>query len=173
MCSFCWQKCGPRPKLFLRLDIFSTFKGVHTLIFPHMPYIVIGLVYEEPANFYRKKQRVAFVAGHLLTFLVVLSLICLVTAQMLICGNQTIWRFEILLRTIVAALLKIALAGVHVVSAIVNKDFSMGIGAWSWSQHRSGVCQIIKWMGWMCAQGQRWENEFGFSLIKKINKKEW
>ena len=24
MCLFCWQKCGPRPKLFLRLDIFST-----------------------------------------------------------------------------------------------------------------------------------------------------
>ena len=39
---------------------------------------------------------------------------------------------------------KIALAGVHVVSAIVSKDFSMGIAAWSWSQHRSGVCQIIK-----------------------------
>ena len=41
--------------------------------------------------------------------------------------------------------LKIALAGVHVVSAIVSKDFNMGIGAWSWSQHRSGVCQITKW----------------------------
>ena len=24
MCLFCWQKCGPRPKLFLRLDIFLT-----------------------------------------------------------------------------------------------------------------------------------------------------
>ena len=24
MCLFCWKKCGPRPKLFLRLDIFST-----------------------------------------------------------------------------------------------------------------------------------------------------
>ena len=24
VCLFCWQKCGPRPKLFLRLDIFST-----------------------------------------------------------------------------------------------------------------------------------------------------
>ena len=33
MCSVCWQKCGPRPKLFLRLDIVSTFRGVHTLIF--------------------------------------------------------------------------------------------------------------------------------------------
>ena len=41
--------------------------------------------------------------------------------------------------------LKIALAGVHVVSTIVSKDFNMGIGAWSWSQHRSGVCQITKW----------------------------
>ena len=24
MCLFCWQNCRPRPKLFLRLDIFST-----------------------------------------------------------------------------------------------------------------------------------------------------
>ena len=35
-----------------------------------------------------------------------LSLIWLVTTQILICENQTIWRLEILLRTIVAALLK-------------------------------------------------------------------
>ena len=46
---------------------------------------------------------------------------------------------------IVMQIRKIALGGVHVVSAIVSEDFSMGIGAWSWSQHRSGVCQIIKW----------------------------
>ena len=46
------------------------------------------------------------VTGHLFTFLVVLSLICLVTTQILICGNKTIWRLEILLRTIVAALLR-------------------------------------------------------------------
>ena len=71
MCLFCWQKCGPRPKLFLRLDIFSTFRGVHTLIFPYVPYIVISLVREKPANFYRGKRRVAFVTGHLFTFLVV------------------------------------------------------------------------------------------------------
>ena len=59
MCSFCRQECGPRPKLFLRLDIFSTFRSVHILIFSHVPYIVIGLVREEPANFYREKRRVA------------------------------------------------------------------------------------------------------------------
>ena len=64
-----------------------------------MPYIVIGL-HEEPANSY------TFVTGHLITFLVVLSLICLVTTQILISENQTILRLEILLRTIVAALLK-------------------------------------------------------------------
>ena len=46
------------------------------------------------------------VTDHVFTFLVVLSLICLVTTQMLICGNKTIWRLEILLRTIVAALLR-------------------------------------------------------------------
>ena len=39
-------------------------------------------------------------------FLVVLSLICLVTMQILICENQTKRGLEILLRTIVAALLK-------------------------------------------------------------------
>ena len=105
MCSFCCQKCGPRPKLFLRLDIFSTFRGVHTLIFTYVPYIVIGL-HEEPENFYKEKRSVAFVTGHLFTFLVVLSLICLVTTQILICGKNTIWRLEILLRTIEAALLK-------------------------------------------------------------------
>ena len=92
-------------KLFPRLNIFSTFRGVHALIFTYVLYIVIGL-HEEPANFYRKKRSVAFVTGHLFTFLVVLSLICLVTTQIFICENQTIWRLEILWRTIVAALLK-------------------------------------------------------------------
>ena len=48
MCSFCWQKREPRPKLFLRLDISSTFRRVHTLIFTYVPYVVIGL-HEEPA----------------------------------------------------------------------------------------------------------------------------
>ena len=71
-----------------------------------MPDIVIDLVNEEPANFYREKRRVAFVTGHLFTFLVVLSLICLVTTHISIYENQTTWRLEILLRTIVAALLK-------------------------------------------------------------------
>ena len=70
-----------------------------------MPYIVTGL-HEEPANSYREKRSVAFVTGHLFTFLVVLSFICLVTTHILICENQTTWRLEILLRTIVAALLK-------------------------------------------------------------------
>ena len=41
-----------------------------------------------------------------LLFLVVLFLICLVTTQILICVNQTIWRLEIILRTIVAAFSK-------------------------------------------------------------------
>ena len=36
-----------------------------------------------------EKRSVAFVTGHLFTFLVVLSLICLVTTQILICENQT------------------------------------------------------------------------------------
>ena len=45
--------------------------------------MVIGL-HEEPANFYREKRSVAFVTGHLFTF------ICLVTPQILICENQTL-----------------------------------------------------------------------------------
>ena len=87
--------------------IYFQRSGVYThWFFQYVPYIVIGLVHEGPANFYREKRRVAFVTSHLFTFLVVLSLICLVTTKILICGNQTIWRLEILLRTIVAALLK-------------------------------------------------------------------
>ena len=63
ICSLCWQKCGPGPKLFPRQDIFSTFSGVHTLNFigPH----------EEPSNFYGEKRSVAFVTSHLFTFLMV------------------------------------------------------------------------------------------------------
>ena len=69
--------------------------------------IVVIHLHMEPANFYREKRRsVAFVTGHLFTFLIVLSIVCLVTTQILICENQTIWRLEILFRTIVAALLE-------------------------------------------------------------------
>ena len=67
--------------------MFSTFRGVHTLIFTYVPYIIIDL-HEEPANFNRGKRSVAFVTGHLFTFLVVSSLICLVATQIIICENQ-------------------------------------------------------------------------------------
>ena len=120
MCSFWWQKCGPWPKLFLRLDTFSTFRGVYTLIFTCVPYTVIDL-HEEPANFYREKRGVAFVTGHLFTFLVVLSLICLMTTQILICENQTIWRLEILLSMIMAALLKTKCNGRFVKTKDIEK----------------------------------------------------
>ena len=81
------KKCGLRLKLFLWFDIFSTFRGVHPLIFTYVPYIVIGL-HEELANFYRKKQSIAFATGNLITFLVVLFLICLVTTQILTTKNN-------------------------------------------------------------------------------------
>ena len=42
--SFFKQKCEPRPKLFLWIDIFSTFIGVHTLIFTCVDLIFL-LVY--------------------------------------------------------------------------------------------------------------------------------
>ena len=76
------------PRLLLRKMIISQLE----LGPPVMCFILLlhDLVDEEPANFYREKRRVAFVTGHLFTFLVVLSLICLVTTQILICGNQTI-----------------------------------------------------------------------------------
>ena len=70
-----------------------------------MPYIIINLN-DELANFYREKRSVAVVTGHLFTFLVVLSLISLMTSQTLICENQTILRLEIRLRTIETAFLK-------------------------------------------------------------------
>ena len=54
-----------------------------------MPHVVDGL-HEELANFYKEKRCVAFVSGHLFTLPVVLSLICSVTTQILICENQTI-----------------------------------------------------------------------------------
>ena len=57
-------------------------------------------------DFDREKRSVAFVTGHLFTFLVVLFLICSVTTQISICENQTTWRLEILLRMIGAALFK-------------------------------------------------------------------
>ena len=68
--------------------MLSTFKGIHTLIFTYVPYIVTSL-HDEPANFNREKRSVAhaFVTAHLFTFLVVLSIVCLVTRQ---CENQTI-----------------------------------------------------------------------------------
>ena len=106
MCSFCRRKCEPRPKLFLRLDIFSMFRGVHTLIFTYVSYIAIGL-HEELEHFHREKRSVALVTGHSFTFSVVLSLVGLVTTQILTCENQIIRRLEIPLRTIVAALIKI------------------------------------------------------------------
>ena len=89
--------------------IFNVQKCTHT-DFPLVSYIVIGF-HEKPENFYREKPSVALVTGHLLTFLVVLSLVGLVTTQILICENQIIWRLEILLGTIVAALLKIKCNG--------------------------------------------------------------
>ena len=82
-------KMRTKTKTFFRLDIFSTFRRVHTLIFTYVSYIVIGL-HEKPENFYREKRSVALVTGHLSTFLVVLSLVGLVTTQILICENQII-----------------------------------------------------------------------------------
>ena len=88
--------------------IFNVQKCTHT-DFPLVSYIVIGF-HEKPEN-HREKRSVALVTGHLLTFLVVLSLVGLVTTQILICENQIRWRLEILLGTIVAALLKIKCNG--------------------------------------------------------------
>ena len=92
MCSFCWQKCGPRPKLFLRLDIFSTFRGVHTLIFTYVPYIVTDM--RDRRIFIGKSEALL---SWLAIRLVFLPLICLVTTQILISENQTMWKLEILL----------------------------------------------------------------------------
>ena len=95
------QKCGPRPKLYLWLNIFSTFRGVYILIFPCALYCY-WLCTWGTSEFFQGKAKSCFRDS----FLVVLSLVCLVTTQILICGNQTIWRLLIVLRTIVAALLK-------------------------------------------------------------------
>ena len=51
------QNCSFDLKYFQRLGVYTE------LIFTYVPYIAIGLQ-EEPANFYREKQSVAFVTGH-------------------------------------------------------------------------------------------------------------
>ena len=91
----------------------TTYLASRNRFFTYIHHVVFGL-HEEPANFLREKRSVAFVTGHLFSFLVVLSLICMVTTQILICENQIIWRLEILLRTIVAALLKTKCNGRYV-----------------------------------------------------------
>ena len=89
-------------KYFLNVEI-STFRGrVYTHWFSHMCLILL-LAYKTNQRTF-KRRSIAFVTGHLFTFLMVLSLICLVTTQILVSGNQTIWRLKILLRTIMAAL---------------------------------------------------------------------
>ena len=92
-------------KLFLRW-IFNVPGCTHTDF-----HICALHCYYLTANFCRIKRSVASLTGHWFTFLVVLSLICLVTTQIIICENYTIWRPEILLRTIVAALLKTKCSG--------------------------------------------------------------
>ena len=68
--------------------------------------LILLLAYTRNRRIFVGKNGVTFVTSLLFTFQVVLSLIWLVTTKILICENQTIWRLEILLRTIVAALLK-------------------------------------------------------------------
>ena len=66
-------KMRTKTKTFLSTwYIFNVQKCTHT-DFPLVSYIVIGF-HEKPENFYREKRSVALVTGHLLTFLVVLSL---------------------------------------------------------------------------------------------------
>lgn len=61
MNSFCWQKCWLRLKLFLLLDLLSTFRSVHTLIFTYVPCIVIGLhVFWGTGKFFKGKGKCCF-----------------------------------------------------------------------------------------------------------------
>ena len=85
--------------------IYFQRSGVFTHWFSHMCLILL-LAYTRNRRIFVGKNGVTFVTSLLFTFQVVLSLIWLVTTKILICENQTIWRLEILLRTIVAALLK-------------------------------------------------------------------
>ena len=61
------SKNANRDQNYLLIDIFSTFRSVHTLIFPYVPCNVNGL-HEEEANFYREKRSVTFVTGHFFLF---------------------------------------------------------------------------------------------------------
>ena len=106
MNSFCWQKCWLRLKLFLLLDLLSTFRSVHTLIFTYVPCIVIGLhVFWGTGKFFKGKGKCYFCDWPFVLLFCWFYLICLVT-QILTCENQSTWRLKIQLRMIVAALLK-------------------------------------------------------------------
>ena len=86
ICSFCWQKCGRGPKLFYRLDIFSTFRGVHTLIFTCTSYYI---AYIKDRRIFIRKAKRCFRDWPFTNFLVVLSFICLTVTKRLPCESQT------------------------------------------------------------------------------------
>ena len=57
MCLFCGQKCGPIPKLFLRLDIFSKF----------VDHILFNLPYKNKFNLLYKRKRGLFFLVYIAT----------------------------------------------------------------------------------------------------------
>ena len=65
-CVLFVDKNADWPKLFPPLNIFSTFRGVPTLIFTYVPYIAIGL-HEEPANIYGEMHEWAGSQGPLIS----------------------------------------------------------------------------------------------------------
>ena len=111
--------------------------------------LLLASVHEEPANFYKEKRRVAFVTGHFFTFLVVLSLICLATTQILICGNQTTWTLEILIRTTVAALFKTKYNGRFVQNKrhqeTGERNFSQWC-KWSWKMRVTKILRLEQYL---------------------------
>ena len=86
--------------------IYFQRSGVYTHWFSHVCLIYCYRLTWGTGEILQGKAKRCFRDKPFVYFLVVLSLICLVTMQILICENQTKWGLEILLRTIVAALLK-------------------------------------------------------------------
>ena len=85
MCSFCWQKCVPRLKLFLRW-IFNVPGCTHTDF-----HICALHCYCLTANFCRVKRSVASLTGHWFTFLVVLSFISHLFGDY---ANNNMWKLH-------------------------------------------------------------------------------
>ena len=99
--------------------------------------------HEEPANFHRASEALfSWLAIFFFTFLVVLSLTCLVTTQILICEDQTIWWMIAIMIILIITLLSVPVGNIKwILSWLANQAGKMGP---SCPQCRRGVSKAVK-----------------------------